>query len=431
MKKMKSEILREVKEALQEPPKFIPGETYIRSSGVDWDEQDMEAMISTVLSGNLAHGRMSYEFERHLATMLGQRHVSFCNSGSSANLLALSALTSSSLESRALQKGDEVIVVAAGFPTTLNPVIQLGLMPVFVDISLPSYNALPHEIEEAVSEKTKAIMIAHTLGNPYKAEAVRQIADRNNLWVVGDCCDALGSTYEGKPLPYYADISTFSFYPAHHITTIEGGAVSTNNPILNKAVRAFRDWGRHCWCLPGKDNTCGKRYNWELGSLPCGFDHKYIYSEIGYNLKSTDICAALGVSQIKKFPKFRERRIGTWAFYRDELSELEKFFVLPEPTLNSVPSWFGFMLSVKEDAPFTRNEIAEYLEENKIGSRMLFGGNLLKHPAYKHTEYKVGNTLHKSDYVMDNGFWIGVSPVITDPMRDYVVEKIHTFCKDF
>lgn len=428
----KDQILDGVKKYIdgQEKQKFIPGQTYIRSSGVDWDAEDVTALVEASLSGYYADGRLAYEFERHLSTYLKKRHAVFCNSGSSANLLALSALKSEKLGSRALQKGDEVITVAAGFPTTVNPVIQNGLVPVFADVNLPSYNALPHAIEEAISEKTRAIMVAPTLGNPVKAQAYREIADRNNLWLILDCCDSLGSTYKKQHLPFYADIATISFYPAHHVSTVEGGAVVTDNPMLNKIIRSFRDWGRDCWCPPGKDNTCGKRFGWCLGEMPAGFDHKYTYSEIGYNLKSTDIQAALGISQFKKLPGFIEARKETWQFYRDALNDLQEFFVLPEPTSYSDPSWFGFMISVKENAPFTRNELVQYLEENKIGSRMLFGGNLTKQPAYLNQEWRISGTLHKSDFVMNNGFWIGVSPVVTPPMREYVAEKILEFVNE-
>ena len=404
---------------------------YVLSSGVNWDVDDVAAIIEVALSGNWAAGKITHEFERHLATFLKQRHVVMCNSGSSANLLALSALTSKRLGSRALKKGDEVITVSAGFPTTINPIIQNGLVPVFVDISLPSYNALPHAIEEAITDKTKAIMIAHTLGNPYKAQEVRDIADRSGLWVVGDCCDALGSEYEDKPLPYFSDISTYSFYPAHHISTVEGGAVSTNNPMLDKIVKSFMSWGKDCWCPPGKDNTCGKRYDYQLGDLPHGFDHKYIFSEVGYNLKATDLQAAVGVSQIKKISEIIDARRRTWEFYREHFNELEKYFILPEPTYKSNPSWFGFMLSVRDDAPFSRSDLVPFLEENRIGSRMLFAGNAVKHPAYQDIEHIVSGTLHKSDFVMNNGFWIGVSPVVTNKMREYVMSKFLDFCKEF
>lgn len=361
--------------------------------------------------------------------MLKQRHVTLCNSGSSANLLALSALMSKQLKGRELKKGDEVITVAAGFPTTVNPIVQNGLVPVFVDINLPTYNALPHAIEEAISEKTRAIMIAHTLGNPYKAREVRDLADRNELWVISDCCDGLGATHYDQPLPFWADISTFSFYPAHHISMGEGGAVATNSPLLNKIIRSFRDWGRDCWCDTGKDNTCGKRFGWQLGDLPFGFDHKYIYSEIGYNLKATDLQAALGFSQLKKLPRFIEARNDNWNFYRESFEPLKEFFTLPEPTTHSVPSWFGFMLTIKDNAPFSRRDLVTYLEENKIGTRMLFAGNLTKQPAYKDVKYRISGTLTKADRVMDNGFWLVVFPGITNPMREYVVEKTMEFVR--
>lgn len=408
---------------------FAAGETYVRSSGVDWEIDDVLSLTDAVLSLNYADGLLSYEFERLLAGIVKQRFVTLCNSGSSANLLALSALTSKEFGDKALKKGDEVIVVAAGFPTTVNPVVQNGLIPVFVDTSFPTYNALPFAIEEAVSDKTKAIFIAHTLGNPYKAQDVRDIADRNNLWLIADCCDALGAEHRNQPLPYWADISTFSFYPAHHITMAEGGAVSTNNPRINKVIRSFRDWGRDCWCKPGKDNTCGKRYEWCLGDLPEGFDHKYIYSEIGYNLKATDLQAALGISQIKKLPRFVDARNRTWEFYREMFDELKEFFILPEPTTFSKPSWFGFLLTVKDSAPFTRNELVQYLEANKIGTRMLFSGNLTKHPAYKDVKYRISGVLKKTDIVMNQTFWLGVSPVVTPDMRNYVVEKMFEFVK--
>ena len=431
MKMTADKILDSVKKYVDEQDKqlFVAGQTYVRSSGVDWESEDVVSLVEAALSGNYADGKLAYEFERHLAVFVKQRHAVLCNSGSSANLLALSSLTSSKFGSKALKPGDEVITVAAGFPTTVNPILQNGLVPVFVDIALPSYNALPHAIEEAITDKTRAIMIAHTLGNPYKAVDVREIADRNELWLIADCCDALGSEYQGEPLPTYADLSTYSFYPAHHISMVEGGAITTNDPMINKVLRSFCSWGKDCWCKPGKDNTCGKRYGFDCGDLPSGFDHKYIFREIGYNLKTTDLQASLGIPQIKKLPRFIDARRRTWEFYRETLNEFENFFVLPEPTVDSNPSWFGFMLSVKEDAPFTRNEIVQFLEENKIGSRMLFGGNLVRQPAYKDKPFKISGTLHKSDFVMNSGFWIGVSPVVTPPMREYVAQKIMEFCE--
>lgn len=409
--------------------KFVAGETYVRSSGAVWEADDVASLVKLALDRWYTDGAYGYEFERYLAGVIKQRHVTLCNSGSSANLLAVSALMSRQLKGKELRKGDEVITVAAGFPTTVNPIIQNGLIPVFVDTSLPTYNALPHAIEEAISDRTRAIFIAHTLGNPYQAEAIRDLANRSGLWVIADCCDALGAEYDHKPLPSFADISTFSFYPAHHISMGEGGAVSTDSPMLNKIIRAFRDWGRDCWCLPGKDNTCGKRFGWQLGDLPCAFDHKYTYSEVGYNLKATDLQAALGVTQIKKLPRFVETRRETWKFYREAFAPLAKHLVLPEATLRSDPSWFGFTITVRDDAPFNREELVNYLEESKVGTRMLFGGNLTKQPAYADVKYRVSGALKKTDTVMNQTFWIGVAPIITPPMREYVAEKMTEFVK--
>lgn len=408
---------------------FIAGETYVRTSGASWDADDVESLVKLALDRWYTDGAYGYEFERYLAGVIKQRHVTLCNSGSSANLLAISALMSKQLKGRELKKGDEVITVAAGFPTTVNPIVQNGLVPVFVDTSFPTLNALPHAVEEAISDKTRAIFIAHTLGNPFKAEEVKDIAERNKLWMIADCCDALGAEYVNKPLPFYADISTFSFYPAHHISMGEGGAISTDSPQLNKIIRAFRDWGRDCWCLPGKDNTCGKRFDWQLGDLPCGFDHKYTYSEVGYNLKATDLQAALGVTQIKKLPQFIQARRENWKFYREAFEPLRKYLMLPEATVRSNPSWFGFTITVREDAPFTRAELVNFLEQNKIGTRMLFAGNLTKQPAYADVKYRVSGALKKTDTVMENTFWIGVAPIITPPMREYVAEKMTEFVK--
>lgn len=410
---------------------FIPGETYIRTSGASWNADDVVNLVDLALDRWYTDGKHSHEFERLLASTVKQRHVSLVNSGSSANLLAVSALMSKKLNGREMKPGDEVVVVAAGFPTTVNPVIQNGLVPVFVDVHLPHYNALPNAIEEAISEKTKAIFIAHTLGNPFKARDVRDIADRNGLWLIADCCDALGAKHYGQPLPYWADISTFSFYPAHQISLAEGGAVSTDSPLLNKIIRSLRDWGRDCWCPTGRDNTCGKRYGWQLCDLPYGFDHKYIYSEIGYNLKATDLQAALGVGQIKRLSYFVEYRKENWEFYRKAFDDLSEFFVLPEASAHSEPSWFGFMMTIKDKAPFDRRQLVTYLEENKIGTRMLFGGNLVRQPAYEGVKYRVSGVLKNSDLVMDKGFWLGVFPGISPAMRDYVVEKMVEFIGKF
>ena len=425
-------ILDIVKKYIENEPtkKFIPGETRIWASGATWDADDVASLVDVALD-RWYGGKVAHEFERFMATVIGQRYVTLCNSGSSANLLALSCLTSKRLKERALKKGDEVITIAAGFPTTVNPIIQNGLIPVFIDINLPGYNALPNAVSEAISDKTKAIMIAHTLGNPYRAKEIREIADQNRLFIIGDNCDSLGAEHHGKPLPYWADISTFSFFPAHIISTGEGGAVSTNDSLLDSIIRSFRDWGRSCWCAVGKDNTCGKRYEWQLGDLPFGFDHKYIYSEIGYNFKATDLQAALGVSQIKKLPKFVETRRDNWKFYREHLNEFNEHLIMPEPTAYSKPSWFGFAISIKEKSPFTRTDLISFLDQNKIDSRMLFAGNIVRHPAYMDIRHRVSGTLHKSDFVTKNTFWIGVAPVVTRPMQNYVVEKFAEFMKRY
>lgn len=410
---------------------FVDGQTYVRTSGSTWNADDVVALVDVALDRWYTDGKCAHEFERLLATTIKQRHVSLVNSGSSANLLAVSALMSKHLKGREMKPGDEVITVACGFPTTVNPIIQNGLVPVFVDTHLPHYNALPNAIEEAITEKTKAIFMAHTLGNPYKAKEIRDIADRNELWVISDCCDALGAEHHGQPLPYWADISTFSFYPAHHISLAEGGAVSTDSPLLNKIIRSYRDWGRDCWCEPGKDNTCGKRFNYQLGQLPAGFDHKYTYSHVGYNLKATDLQAALGVNQIKRLSKNVEARRDNWNFYREIFGDLSNFLILPEATPHSNPSWFGFMIAVKKDAPFTRRELVTFLEDHKVGTRMLFAGNLTKQPAYEGVKYKVSGVLKCTDDVMERGFWIGVFSGITKPMREYVADIMFEFMKKY
>jgi len=429
-KKKILDLVRGVIEQEDAEKEFHAGVDYIRTSGAAWDSNDVAALVELALERWYTDGKNSHEFERYMATQTKQRLFTLCNSGSSANLLAISALKSKQLR-RPLKNGDEIITAACGFPTTVNPIVQNGFKPVFVDIQLPTYNAIPTVIEEAISSKTRAIFLAHTLGNPYKAREIRDLADRNELIVISDNCDAAGAEHYDQPLPFWADISTFSFYPAHQISLAEGGGVSTNNPLLNKIIRSFRDWGRDCFCPTGKDNTCGKRFGWQLGTLPFGFDHKYIYSEIGYNLKATDLQAALGIGQAKRLPEFVKTRQENWSFYRNAFEEYREFFVLPEPTTRSKPSWFGFMLTVKESAPFTRKELITFLEENKIGTRMLFAGNLTRHPAYKDVNYRVSGVLAKSDRVAENGFWIGVAPIITRPMQEYVMEKIREFIKRY
>jgi CDP-6-deoxy-D-xylo-4-hexulose-3-dehydrase len=349
------------------------------------------------------------------------------NSGSSANLVALSALTSPKLGERRLKPGDEVITVAAGFPTTVNPILQNRLVPVFVDVALPTYEIDANQLEAARSDKTRAVMVAHTLGNVFDLDAMLAFVKKYDLWLIEDCCDALGSTWKGRHVGTFGDIATVSFYPAHHITMGEGGAVLTDKPILQVLIESFRDWGRDCWCHPGKDNTCGKRFDWQLGSLPCGYDHKYTYSHIGYNLKATDMQAALGLSQIEKLPAFIERRKQNFKYLRSALEGLEDCLLLPDATPGSDPSWFGFPIGVRENAPFRRDDLTRALEESKIGTRLLFGGNLLRQPAYQESDYRAIGDLPNTDFVMNQVFWIGVYPGLTQPMLEFIVSVIRTF----
>ncbi|MBT7600419.1 MAG: lipopolysaccharide biosynthesis protein RfbH [Anaerolineae bacterium] len=410
---------------------FIPGETHIPVSGRVFDSRELLSLVDASLDFWLTTGRFAYQFERDFEDFLGVRHALLCNSGSSANLLALTALTSPILKERQLKSGDEVITVAAGFPTTVNPIIQNGLVPVFLDVELGTYNIDVNNLEEAITPRTKAIMLAHTLGNPYDLDVIIESAKRHNLWLIEDNCDALGSTYNGKKTGTFGDLATFSFYPAHHITMGEGGAVVTNNPRLKKLVESFRDWGRDCWCEPGKDNTCGKRYEWQLGDLPYGYDHKYTYSHIGYNLKLTDMQAAIGVDQLKKLPGFIDTRKRNWQLLYSGLKPLEEYFLLPVPVLGSDPSWFGFLLTVQPNAPFTRDKLIQYLNDRKIGTRLLFGGNLIRQPAYKNTNYRVVGELKNTDIVVEQSFWIGVYPGLTEDMIAYVVDEFSSFVKKY
>jgi CDP-6-deoxy-D-xylo-4-hexulose-3-dehydrase len=383
--------------------------------------------VDSALDGWFTTGRWAKEFERKLARFVGVRSASLVNSGSSANLVALSALTSPKLGERALKPGDEVITVAAGFPTTVNPIFQNRLVPVFIDVSLPTYELDVTKLEAARSEKTRAVMVAHTLGNVFDLDAVTAFCKKYKLWLVEDCCDALGSTWKGQKVGTFGDIATVSFYPAHHITMGEGGAVLTDKPQLQVLIDSFRDWGRDCWCEPGMDNTCGKRFDWQLGTLPCGYDHKYTYSHVGYNLKGTDMQAALGVSQMDKLPQFIASRKANFAYLKNALKPLEEFLVLPEATPNSDPSWFGFPIGVKKDAPFKRDQLTAALEVQKIGTRLLFAGNLTRQPAYEGWEYRVSGDLANTDYVMNNVFWIGVFPGLTEPMLDFIVKTATDF----
>ena len=406
---------------------FEPGQSPVPVSGKVIDSADFSSVVDSALDGWYTTGRFAEEFERKLARFVGVRCASLVNSGSSANLLAVSALTSPKLGDRRLKPGDEVITVASGFPTTINPIIQNRLIPVFVDVTSPTYEIDVSQLELARSERTKAVMIAHTLGNVFDLDAVTAFVRKHHLWLIEDCCDALGSTWKGQNVGTFGDIATVSFYPAHHITTGEGGAVLTDKPALQVLIESFRDWGRDCWCEPGRDNTCGKRFDWQLGSLPCGYDHKYIYSHIGYNLKATDMQAALGASQLTKLPEFIARRRANFHHLKTALAGLEEYLILPEATAHSDPSWFGFPIGVCEDAPFRREDLIRALDANKIATRLLFGGNLLRQPAYKDCAYRVAGDLRNTDFVMNNVFWVGVYPGLTAPMLDFVAKTITGF----
>ncbi|MFZ0747365.1 MAG: lipopolysaccharide biosynthesis protein RfbH [Terracidiphilus sp.] len=406
---------------------FVPGQSPVPVSGKVIDSDDLSSVVDSALDSWFTTGRFAKDFERKLARFVGVRSASLVNSGSSANLLAVSALTSPKLGERRLKPGDEVITVAAGFPTTLNPIIQNRLVPVFVDVTLPTYEIDVSQLEAARSEKTKAVMIAHTLGNVFDLDAVTAFQKKYNLWLIEDCCDALGSTWKGQKVGTFGDIATVSFYPAHHITMGEGGAVLTDKPNLQVLIDSFRDWGRDCWCDPGKENTCGKRFDWQLGELPCGYDHKYTYSHIGYNLKATDMQAALGASQIEKLPQFIERRKDNFRYLHSLLEPMEEYLLLPEATPGADPSWFGFPMGVRENAPFTREELIRALDAKKIHTRLLFGGNLLRQPAYENCEHRVIGSLPNTDFAMNNVFWIGVYPGLTRAMLDYVAAVITDF----
>jgi CDP-6-deoxy-D-xylo-4-hexulose-3-dehydrase len=422
-------LVRQYYDAALTPQAFAPGESHVPVSGKVFDSSELEHLVEASLDGWLTTGRFAAEFERDFAAFMGVRCASLVNSGSSANLVALSCLTSPSLGERRLRAGDEVITVAAGFPTTVNPIIQNGLVPVFVDVQVPTYDVDVAQLESAFSERTRAVVLAHTLGNPFDIDAVMAFANQHNLWVIEDCCDAVGSTYRGRPVGTFGHLATTSFYPAHHITMGEGGCVLTQSPALKKLVESFRDWGRDCWCDPGKSNTCGCRFEWKLGDLPAGYDHKYTYSHIGYNLKATDMQAAVGVAQLKKLPSFMAARRDNFGRLHSALKDLDDIFVLPEATPFSNPSWFGFPLAVRPDAPLTRNRVVQFLESRKIATRLLFGGNLLRQPAYREIQRRVIGNLSKTDFVMNQVFWIGLYPGISEPMIDYVAQTFHEMRK--
>jgi CDP-6-deoxy-D-xylo-4-hexulose-3-dehydrase len=414
-------LVREYHAAAFAAKPFEPGRTPVPYAGRVFDADEVAHLVDSALDFWLTTGRFAARFEKAFAEVFGLRHALLVNSGSSADLLALTALTSPKLGDERLRPGDEVITVAAGFPTTVNPIVQNGLVPVFVDVAVPTYNIDATQLEAARSDRTRAVMIAHTLGNPFDLGAVTAFCAKHDLWLVEDCCDALGSTYGGRHVGTFGDLATVSFYPAHHITMGEGGAVLTDRPALKTIVESFRDWGRDCWCDPGKDNTCGKRFGWQLGDLPAGYDHKYTYSHVGYNLKLTDMQAAVGVAQLKKLPQFVAARRANFRALYDGLRELEEFFILPEATPNSDPSWFGFPLAVRPGAPFTRNDTVTFLEGRKVATRLLFGGNLVRQPAYKGLNFRTVGDLANSDFVMTNVFWVGVYPGLTPAMIDYML----------
>lgn len=404
---------------------FISGVTPIPVTGKVFGPEELEAAVSASLEFWLTSGPYTLEFESKFAKQIGMRHSFMVNSGSSANLIALSALTSPKMGERKLVPGDEVITVAAGFPTTVTPILQNKLVPVYVDVELKTYVAVDDQLEAAISPRTKAIMMAHTLGNPFNLSHVENLAKKHNLWLIEDSCDGLGGTYSGKNLGSFGDFSTFSFYPAHHITTGEGGAVLVKKAAHKVIVESLRDWGRDCWCAPGCDNTCLKRYEWKLGDLPEGYDHKYTYSHLGYNLKSGDIQASIGLAQLERLDSFVDIRRRNWNYLYENLSDLEEYFILPKPTENSDPSWFGFAITVKDGSPISRNDLVIKLNESKIGTRLLFGGNLLRQPAFIDTPRRVVGDLKNSDIVMNQTFWIGVWPGLTEKMLDYVIEVFY------
>jgi CDP-6-deoxy-D-xylo-4-hexulose-3-dehydrase len=407
---------------------FTAGESSVPVAGRVFDSAEVRSLVDSSLDFWLTTGRFALEFERKFAQWMGVRECVLTNSGSSANLLAVSALGSPKLKGR-LVPGDEVLTVAAGFPTTVNPILQNGFVPVFLDVTIPAYNVDVTQLEAAISPRTRAIILAHTLGNPFDLAAVTEFARKHDLWLIEDCCDAVGSTYAGQSLGSFGNLATTSFYPAHHLTMGEGGAVLTNQPALRKVVESFRDWGRDCWCETGCDNTCGKRFDWQLGELPYGYDHKYTYSHIGYNLKLTDMQAAVGVAQLGKLDGFVAARRRNFAALHAGLSDLSEFLILPEATPGSEPSWFGFPIAVRPEAPFSRNEAIRFLEERKIATRLLFGGNLTRQPAYRDVAYRVAGPLTNTDFVMERVFWIGVYPGITPAMVNYTIDTFHQMAR--
>lgn len=423
------ELVSEYYEAAFPAKEFIPGVTPVPISGKVFDAAEIQHLVDAGLDFWLTTGRFAAQFESEFARLFGLRYAMLTNSGSAANLLALTSLTSPALKDKALREGDEVITVAAGFPTTVNPIIQNRLVPVFLDIEVPTYNVDVAQLEEALSDRTRAVMLAHTLGNPFDLVRVADFVKKHDLWLIEDCCDAVGATYQGRHVGSFGDLATTSFYPAHHVTMGEGGCVLTDRPPLKSIVESFRDWGRDCWCVPGVANTCGKRFDWQLGDLPHGYDHKYTYSHIGYNLKLTDMQAAVGVAQLQKLPGFIETRRRNFRLLYEGLSDLEEFFILPQATVGSEPSWFGFPLAVRPEAPFSRDQVLRYLDDRKIATRLLFGGNLLRQPAYQNVIHRKIGELPNSDFVMNNVLWMGVWPGLSPQMLEFMIDTLHGMVK--
>ena len=409
------------------PTQFEAGVSVIPPSGKVIGERELQLMVEASLDGWLTTGRFNEDFEKKLADFIGVKHLITVNSGSSANLVAFSALTSPKLGDRAIKKGDEVIGVAAGFPTTVNPIVQFGAIPVFVDVDMKTHNINADLVEAAITPKTKAIMLAHTLGNPFNLAKIKAICENHNLWLVEDCCDALGAKYNGEHVGTFGDIATVSFYPAHHITMGEGGAVFTNDPQLASIAESFRDWGRDCYCKPGCDNTCGTRFSTQLGTLPAGYDHKYTYSHLGYNLKITDMQAACGLAQLERLPEFIQARNKNYSYLKSKLANLSDFLTVAEPTENSTPSWFGFPITLEEGAGVELVEVTKYLDQNKIGTRLLFAGNLIRQPYFQGLEYRAATQLNNTDITMSNTFWVGIYPGLTNKHLDYVALKLEQF----
>lgn len=412
----------------QQVREFQPGLDSVPPSGKQLGPEEFAYLVDASLDGWLTSGRFNQRFEENLAEYLGVPFALTCNSGSSANLLAITALTSPQIGERALKPGDEVITTAAGFPTTINPILQNGLIPVFVDTTIPTYNPTTDQVAQAIGPKTKAIILAHTLGNPFDIAGIKALAEAHGLWLIEDCCDALGSEFLGRKVGTWGDIGTLSFYPAHHITMGEGGAVFSTDPRLKRILESFRDWGRDCWCNPGCDNTCGQRFDWQFGELPIGYDHKYIYSHVGYNLKITDMQAAIGVAQLQRLDDFIDARRRNFERLTNLLEPLSDFFILPEATPGSSPSWFGFPITLKRSAPFDRRDLLRFLEQRKIGSRLLFAGNVTRQPYFTGKNYRISGTLSTADTIMENTFWIGLWPGLGDTQLNYMAESLSEFC---